>query len=184
MVLEPVLSDQDFEELCAANDDVRFERTSEGAIVVNPPTAYGRGIRNARIIYQLMTWVESQRLGGEVVDSSTGIFLPDTSSKSPDAAYLTPLQVSQITTEEEKHFLRIVPALVIELRSETDKLIEAKRKMESWIANGVELGWLIDTKNRKVHVYEQRLAPYEVVGDQITAGDPIRGFKLDLTKIW
>jgi Uma2 family endonuclease len=184
MVIEPVLSDQEFEELCAANSDVRFERTSEGAIVVNPPTAWGSGKRNSEINYQLRAWVKSQRIGGEVLDFSTGVFLPDGSSKSPDAAYLTFGQLSTLGSESEKHFLYVVPAFIIELRSETDRLAEAKRKMELWITSGAELAWLIDTKNRKVYVYEQQHAPYEVVGDHITAGDPIRGFKLDLTEIW
>jgi Uma2 family endonuclease len=184
MVLEPVLSDQAFEDLCAANEGVRFERTPEGAIVVNPPTAYGSGKRNSEIIYQLKAWLRTQHVGGEVIDSSTGIFLPDRSSVSPDAGYLTHAQVSTLGPEEEKHFLRIVPAFIIELRSETDNLGESKRKMESWIANGAEVAWLIDPKNRKVYVYEQRLAPFEVVGDRITAGEPANGFTLDLTLIW
>jgi Uma2 family endonuclease len=184
MVIEPVLSDQEFEELCAANDGVRFERTSEGAIVVNPPTGWGSEDLNAEIITQLRTWVKSQHIGGIALGSSVGIFLPDGSSKSPDAAYLTLAQVSKLTPESRKHFLHIVPAFVIELLSETDRLAAAKRKMELWIASGAELGWLIDPKNRKVYVYEQRNAPYEVVGDHITAGEPVLGFKLDLTQIW
>jgi Uma2 family endonuclease len=184
MVIEPVLSDQEFEELCAANDGVRFERTSEGAIVVNPPTGWGSGDLNSEINYQLRAWVKVQQIGGKVLDSSTGVFLPDRSSKSPDAAYLTPAQLSQLTPESRKHFLYVIPAFIIELLSETDRLAAAKQKMEKWIVSGAELAWLIDPKNRKVYIYEQGRIPYEVECDYITAGDPVRGFKLDLTQLW
>ncbi len=87
---------------------------------MNPLTGYGSGKRNADITYQLKSWAETQRPSGEVIDSSNGIFLLDGSSRSPDSASLTPKQVSAISSEDEKHFLRIVPAFIIELRFESD----------------------------------------------------------------
>jgi len=37
VVLDPPLTDEEFEKLCAANDFARLERTKEGKIVVNAP---------------------------------------------------------------------------------------------------------------------------------------------------
>ena len=37
VMLDPPLTDEEFEKLCAANDLVRLERTKEGKIIVNAP---------------------------------------------------------------------------------------------------------------------------------------------------
>ena len=42
LVLDPPVSDAEFEALCRDNDNVRFERTKEGAIRMNPPLVDGR----------------------------------------------------------------------------------------------------------------------------------------------
>lgn len=88
MVLEPSLTDGEFEELCAANSDVALERTKEGAILVNAPAGSGSSDGNAEIVYQLRAWWKQHRQG-RVYGSSAGVFLPDGSSLSPDAAYIT-----------------------------------------------------------------------------------------------
>ena len=43
----------------------------------------------------------------------------------------------------------------MEVLSPSDNLKAAKAKMELWIANGVELGWLIDGDAETVYVYRQ-----------------------------
>lgn len=182
MVLEPLLSDQEFEDLCAANSDIKFERTKEGVIVVNAPAGYGTGKGNAEIIYQLKAWLRKHRRG-DVIDSSTGIFLPDSSSLSPDAAYITAEQAATLTSEDEKHFLSFVPAFVLELRSETDNLFDLKTKMEKWIANGAQLAWLVDPKSRSVHVYEAGKKPRIETGDTVSGAGPVEGFILDLNEV-
>jgi Uma2 family endonuclease len=56
---------------------------------------------------------------------------------------------------------------------------------EEYIANGAELGWLIDPLERKVHVYRPGVA-VEVLDDPETvSGDPLlKGFVLDVREIW
>jgi Uma2 family endonuclease len=88
-----------------------------------------------------------------------------------------------ITSEDLKHFLRIVPAFIIELHSESQTLAESKAKMEMWMANGVKLGWLVDPQNRSVHTY-QTDSRSEATGDHVTGGGPVPGFTLDLTLLW
>src|SRR5579862_5695393 len=132
VVLDPPLTDEEFEKLCAANDLVRLERTKEGTIIVNPPAGGDTGSGNSEIITQLGVWWKQHRQG-RVFESSAGFFLPDGSSLSPDAAYATAEQMRGLTKEDRKHFLRLTPAFVIELLSASDSLPQARKKMESWI---------------------------------------------------
>jgi len=127
---EPPLSDEEFEELCLANDLVQFERTKDGKIEVNPPAAGFTSDGNAEIIYQLKAWWNDHERG-RVFDSSAGFFLPDGSMLSPDAAYITKEKSRNITEQEGRHFLRMVPDFVVELLSGSDSLSKTKRKMES-----------------------------------------------------
>jgi hypothetical protein len=50
LVLDPPMTDAEFEELCRANDNVQFERTKEGVIHMNPPAGLFTGDGNAEII--------------------------------------------------------------------------------------------------------------------------------------
>jgi Uma2 family endonuclease len=38
VILEPPLTDEEFEQMSTANELVKLERTKEGKIIVNPPT--------------------------------------------------------------------------------------------------------------------------------------------------
>lgn len=183
LTLDPLLSDAEFEELCFANSDLHFERTRDGVIVVHAPTGLGSGDGNAEITAQLRDWWKRHRQG-RVTDSNTGFFLPDGSMLSPDAAYLTAEQTATLTSEDLHHFGRMTPAFVIELRSKSDSLPELKRKMETWIANGAQVGWLVDPYERMVVVYEAAREPHVEDGLRVTGGGPVEGFVLDLAEVW
>ena len=183
LVLDPPLTDEEFEQLCAANDLVKLERTSEGAIVVNPPAGADSSSGNIEINFQLMSWWKQHRRG-RVFDSSAGFFLPDGSSLSPDGAYATAEQMLGFTKEDRRHFLRVPPAFVIELLSFSDSLPRARKKMESWMANGARLGWLIDPYNRNISVYEPGQPVRVETASQIAGTGPVAGFVLDLAAVW
>jgi Uma2 family endonuclease len=183
LVLDPPLTDEEFEQLCMRNDLAKLERTKEGKIIVNALAAAGTGDANSEINEQLRRWWKQHRRG-RVFDSSTGFFLPDGSSMGPDAAYITADQAGSLRRDDLDHFLRCAPAFVIELRSKSDSLPALKQKMEEWIANGAQLGWLIDPKSRSVLVFEPGKVQ-RVVKDNVIAGTgPVEGFVLDLAGVW
>jgi Uma2 family endonuclease len=76
------------------------------------------------------------------------------------------------------------PAFVIELLSASDSLSEAREKMETWLSNGAQLGWLIDPYKRNVWLYEAGKSPRLETGDSIAGTGPIEGFVLELADVW
>jgi Uma2 family endonuclease len=181
--LDPSLTDEEFEHFCATNADVQLERDREGRIVVNPPAAGYTGDSNREIIYQLSAWWRQHRRG-RAFDCNTGFFLPDRSMLCPDAAYVRPERLRGLTRDAGNHFLHLCPNFVIELLSSSDRLRAVQRKMERWIDNGAELGWLIDPYEQVVYVYEP---PHEtrVESDATVAGSgPVDGFVLDAAEVW
>lgn len=183
IVLHPPLSDEEFERLSESSDFALIERSSEGAIIVNAPAGGMTSDGNSEINRQLRNWWIGHRRG-RTYDSCCGFFLPDGSSLNPDAAYATEQQLKNLTRDDLAHFLRLAPAFMIELRSLTDSLPKIQKKMEAWIANGVQLGWLIDPYAKEVHIYEAGATPRIETGLRVAGTGPVEGFVLDLEELW
>jgi Uma2 family endonuclease len=181
--LDPPLSDAEFEALCAANDLIRFERTREGEILMNPPAGGFTSRGNVEILAQLHSWWKTHRRG-MLFDSNGGFFLPDGSMLTPDASYVLPKRSKGLTRDDLTGFPRLCPDFVIELLSVSDSLPKAQQKMERWIENGVTLGWLIDPYKKKVYVYEPDREAPAVSGNAVQGSGPVEGFTLDLDELW
>jgi Uma2 family endonuclease len=183
IVLTPPLTDEEFERMCEQTTLGSLERSKEGTIIVNAPAGGITSDGNREVTTQLSNWWKKHRRG-RAFDSSAGFFLPDGSVLSPDAAYVTAAQLQGLTRSDLAGFPRLAPAFVIELRSDSDRLIKVAEKMEAWIANGVELGWLIDPDAKQVHIYTQGSEPRIESGSYIAGSGPVDGFVLDLEEVW
>jgi Uma2 family endonuclease len=184
IVLHPPLSDAEFERLCEKSDFAFLERSKEGAIIVNAPAGGMTSDGNREITTQISLWWKNHRRG-RVLDSSAGFFLPDGSVLSPDASYVTAEQLKGLSRDELARFLRLAPSFVIKLRSESDRLPAVTEKIKAWMANEVELGWLVDPYAREVHIYEAGVAaPRIEKGPQASGSGPVAGFVLDLAEVW
>ncbi len=183
LVVDPPLTDAEFEALCAANDGVNFERTKDGEILMHPPAGGFTGAGNAEIASQLRAWWKAHRRG-MTYDSNTGFYLLDGSMLSPDAAYVLPEKLKGLTKAELTGFPRLCPDFVVELLSDSDSPAKAQKKMKDWIANGAALGWLIDPYEQKVYVYEPGCEASAVSGKSVRGSGPVEGFVLDLDEVW
>lgn len=77
------------------------------------------------------------------------------------------------------------PDFVIELRSQTDRIRILRDKMAEWLANGAQLGWLIDPESRTVEIYRPGVEAETRAGISSVAGEgPVEGFVLDLAPVW
>ena len=183
LVLDPPMSDAEFESLCRENDNVQFERTKEGAIRMNPPAGGWTSSGNLEINRQFGVWWKTHRRG-RCFDSSGGFRLPDGSTLSPDASYLSEDRLRQLPKGALRGFPHVCPDFVVELLSESDTLTALESKMSDWIANGAQLGWLIDPYSQQVFVYRPAGAPERFTGEQLSGEGPVEGFVLHLPDIW
>jgi len=178
------LSDDELFELCAKNPELRIERTAEGNLIVMTPAGGASGHRNLEVAAALALWARRDGTGVGF-DSSTGFLLPNGAMRAPDAAWVLRSRLDQLSTQVKEKFLPLCPDLAIELRSPSDGLSDLQAKMEEYRANGARLGWLLDPKERRVHVYRPG-QPIEVLEDPATvSGDPeLPGFILELEPVW
>jgi Uma2 family endonuclease len=178
------MTDDEFVSFCQHYEDCSVECTAEGEIIIMPPTYLITGEQNSEIIVQLGTWAKKERRG-RVGDSSTGFRLPNGARRSPDASWIRKDRVAALPKQQQEGFVHLCPDFVIELRSSTDRINRLKAKMEEYMANGAELGWLIDPRERAVWIYRPGRAPESIENPERVAGEgPVAGFVLELADIW
>lgn len=178
------MNDDEYFEFCAANDGLRIERMSDGEIIVMAPPGGETGDRNAELILQLRSWAK-QNGRGRAFDSNTGFTLRDRSSMSPDGSWVENSSLQTLTREQKRKFLPLCPDFVVELTSPSDRLPEVREKMQRWMANGVQLGWLIDPDERTVYIYRPNREPEQLTQAESIQGEgPVAGFVLELRDIF
>ncbi len=180
------MDDDAFLVFCRANDNLRIERESSGEIVIMTPAGGQSDRRGLFVARELDYWAEEDGRG-VAFGATAGFNLPDGSTLSPDAAWVRNEQWEALTPERREKFLPFCPAFVVEMLSSSDSLSVAMRKMEQWIANGAELGWLFDPYRKTLAIYRAGAAEGPEVlwePDSIEAGEPVMGFRLKLRRIW
>jgi Uma2 family endonuclease len=178
------LTAEQFRQLCRDNPDLRLELTSNGDLMVMPPTGSKTGQRNANLTRQLTAWAGKDGTG-VAFDSSTGFTLPDGAILSPDASWVRFERWNALTVEEQEGFAPVCPDFVIELKSYGNTLKTLQEKMQQYIQNGTQLAWLIDPLARLVYVYRPDEAVELLSGASIVFASPtLDGFGLQLAELW
>jgi len=181
------LTDEQFYQLCIANEEWRLEVTPEGELIIMPPTGGESGIRNSSLNLRVGLWNEQTQLG-KVFDSSTVFQLPNGSKRSPDVSWVLRERWEALSAEDKRRFPPLCPDFVIELRSATDSLETLRSKMRDYQSNNCRLGWLIDPQTPLVEIYRlsQNVEIINFSFDQpptLSGEDVLPGFLLDLTPI-
>jgi Uma2 family endonuclease len=178
------MDDPAFFAFCQANRDWRIELTHTGDLIVMAPTGGMTGRRNATLNARIWVWAEADGTGIGF-DSSTGFTLPNGAKRSPDAAWIKRTRWVALTQEEREAFPPLCPDFVVELRSPSDSLAMLQAKMEEYLQNGAQLGWLIDPIEKRVFVYRPGVPPDLLKNPTTISGDPtLPGFTLDVQQLW
>ncbi|MBD2127633.1 Uma2 family endonuclease [Microcoleus sp. ZQ-A2] len=181
------LTDEQFYQLCVANEEWRLELTANGELIIMPPTGGESGIRNSDLNLQLGLWNRQTKLG-KVFDSSTEFRLPNGAKRCPDASWVLRERWEALPRDDRKRFPPLCPDFVVELRSETDSLEQLRSKMREYRNNGARLGWLLDPQTPLVEIYrpavEVETLNFSLDEPPTLSGeDVLPGFVLDLAPI-
>ncbi|MGA9379569.1 MAG: Uma2 family endonuclease [Phormidium sp.] len=179
------MTDDQFFEFCQVNRDLRIESNKLGEILIMPPTGSESGNKEINIMGQVWVWSEQDGTG-ITFSSNAGFTLSTGAKRAPDASWIKLERWNSLTEEEKQKFAPICPDFVVELRSPSDNLKPLQEKMDEYMREpGIQLGWLIDRKNRQVYIYRPNQT-VEILDNPATiSGDPVLpGFILNLSKVW
>ena len=181
---ERAMTDEELMSFSRANELVRVEQDSNGELIVMSPTGMEGGGIETDVAFELGKWAREDGRG-RVFGFNAGMRLRDGSVRAADAAWISLARLGSVTVEERKRFARLCPEFVIEVRSESDSLTELQAKMEMWIGNGVELGWLIDPSRRVVEVHRAgEVVEVHEDATSVLGSGPVRGFELVMGRVW
>ena len=178
------LTDETFYQLCRRNPDIKFERNSQGELIIMSPTGGETGNINAELLIEFGFWNRKYKLG-KLFDSSTCFKLPNGANRSPDIAWIKQDRWDQLTPDQKEKFPPISPDFVLELLSPSDSLQDTQKKMQEYQDNGVKLGWLINRKTQQVEIYRLTQPREILTSPQTLSGENILpNFTLNLKIIW
>jgi Uma2 family endonuclease len=178
------MSGEEFYDFCMRNEDLNVELSSEGDLIIVPPTGMKTGKRNFELIGRFAVWVEQDGTGVGF-DSSSMFSLPNGAKRSPDLSWIKKERWEALSEKEQEKFSPICPDFVVELRSPSDSLKRLQKKMEEYVENGAQLGWLLDPSTRKVYVYRSGVEVEVLEDPETVSGEPLlRGFVLDVRALW
>jgi Uma2 family endonuclease len=181
---DATMTAEQFFEFCQMNRGLRIERTAEGEIIIMPPAGGETGSRNLSLGMRVGIWARDDGRGVGF-DSSTGFILPNGATRSPDAAWVLRERLIHLAPEQKRKFLPLCPDFVVELQSPSDTVADLKKKLQEYIENGAQLGWLLVPDTREVYVYRPASEPEQLANPTQITGDPLLpGFVLTLAEIW
>jgi Uma2 family endonuclease len=186
IVLRPPspLSDDELIAFSRKNKPYRIEKNSKGEITIMTPVGTEGGKRELRVAAQLMLWAD-QEGSGEANGPNAGWNLPDGSTLSPDASWIALDRIAGFSADERELFLPVCPDFIIEVRSKSDSLTILSAKMQTWLANGAQLAWMIDPYAATLTIYRSHREPAVLERpDVVDATAPVAGFRLTTSNLW
>ena len=181
---EQPLSDDALLRFSSENEPLRFERDSNGELLVMTPLHSDGGAVEGEVYRALGNWASDDGRG-KAFGPNAGFTLMDTSVRAPDASWISLIRWNALTRDQQQSYAPICPEFIIEVRSKSDRLPTLEAKMEMWIANGAELAWLIDPERHAIAIYRPGETPELLHNPTSVQGTgPVAGFELILSRIW
>ncbi|GGA50211.1 hypothetical protein CYANOKiyG1_69600 [Okeania sp. KiyG1] len=120
----------------------------EGKILVMGPSDIVSSEVGVRLTVSLSNWVYPRRLG-RLFDSSAGFIISDSNLKVPDVSFVR----AQRLKKSVRYFGELVPDLVVEIKSQSDRIKLLKQKIKKYLELGIQVGIFIDPDEEIVIVY-------------------------------
>jgi Uma2 family endonuclease len=154
-----------------------------GQVKEMPPAGGEHGYRVMRLGARLLVHVEAQDLGA-VLAAETGFLIardPDT-IRAPDAAFIVKEKLPERWPEG---WVTIIPDLVIEVVSPSDRVGEVEDKIQDWLDAGVRLVWTVYPRTRTVQDYRLGQSPRMLTeADTLDGEDIVPGFSIAVREIF
>ncbi len=166
---------------CEQNKGLRIERNASYQLSIMPPVFPYISNLNGKFNTELWLWSRNKKTG-LTFGSNAGFYLPDTSMKSLDAAWISLERWDTLPNEKRKGFAYIAPDFIVELASLSDKITALKQKMEEWRDNGVQLGWLVIPQTETVFIYriDGTVSKVEGFDNTLSGEDVLPSFEFKL----
>lgn len=176
------ISDDEYFELCQANELLHIERAPHHELIIKPLPGFTTSELVGIALFQVAAW--SRYYGGHTL-SWAGYTLPDGAVLGPGVSWISEAAYNTLTEAQQQQFPPLCPQFVLEVKAPSDRLITLQIRFAQWLSYGVELAILLDADAETAYLYRPG-QPVEVVQgfDNELSGEPVLpGFRLDLREL-
>ncbi len=172
------------EEFAAMQRDGWRAELIKGEVVAMPAAFTDHGRTAMRLSALAAVYVLDHQLG-ETYTAETGFLIsrnPDT-VRAPDFSFI---QASRVTISVlGPSWGGVIPDLVAEVISSSDRANEIDQKVQMWLKAGVRVVWVAWPQTHIIQVYNPQ-APVQLLrdGDVLSGGTVIPGFSVALSRIF
>ena len=147
MASKTLLTVEQFDQL-PAEEALRYELNKGELVAVSGPSYQHNRIRG-KLETALNVFLANRRLGEVIAEQEFRI--DQDTVRRPDVAFIRSEAASRI--DRSKSILDVIPLLVVEIVSPNDAAEYVMRKVDQYLARGVQAVWIIYPGERKVLVY-------------------------------
>ncbi len=180
MVTTKGMSIEEFEQL--PDDGHRYELV-DGELERMPPTREVHGDVDRQFIWLLESYIRPREIEKLFVETSFVLSSDRQTVRQPDIAFVRAERLMQDRDRERS--VRLVPDLVIEIVSPSDRRSAVVAKVHEYLHYGVSIDWVVDPPSRSVTVFRND-GSVEILGqdDTIDGEDIIPGFEATIRDIF
>jgi Uma2 family endonuclease len=152
----------------------------EGNILVMGPSDIESSEIGAELIRLLGNWVKPRKLG-RIFDSSGGFIMPNTDLRAPDVSFVAAQRLKRTVRD----FAQLVPDLVVEIKSKTDRISKLEEKVKLFLELGARVGILINPDELTVSVYRPNGEVEILMGDdKLTIAELFTDWEVAIDELW
>lgn len=176
-----------FWEVCIANEDSgwQMELSADGVLEIMPPTYPRSDEHEWESFGELRYWNIANGRPGRATGPTSAYRLSNGAIRCQDAAW-APVEKALPPSAEPPRARPYCPDFVVEVRSRSQRsLTPLLDKMQEYMDNGAQLGWLIDPIERTVRVYRVGADAPELLAEPETldGGELLPGFTLAVREL-
>ncbi|TAE57697.1 MAG: Uma2 family endonuclease [Nostocales cyanobacterium] len=165
--------------LAKEQEDYQIE-LQEGNLLVMGPSDIQSSEIGAELIRLLGNWIKPRKLG-RIFDSSGGFIMPNTDLRAPDVSFV----VASRLKLSVRDFGNLVPDLVVEIKSKTDRIGKLEDKVKLFLELGAKIGILVNPDELTVSVYRPNGDIETLTGnDKLTIPELLPGWEIEISEIW
>jgi len=169
--IEQILKDDD--------NDYQIE-LQEGNILIMGPSDIESSEIGAELIRLLGNWIKPRKLG-RIFDSSGGFIMPNTDLRAPDVSFVSAQRLKRTVRD----FGNLVPDLVVEIKSKTDRVSKLEDKLKLFLELGAKVGISINPDELTVTLYRpDGKITLLTEDDKLTVSELFPGWEIAISELW
>jgi Uma2 family endonuclease len=163
----------------------------DGERLILSPTMYDHGSVQSNLLVALAAVVVPGNLGKLFTDTPFVLQYDSQwvkGSRVPDLMFYGAERLTEYHKSEPEYRAKplvLVPDLVVEIVSPTDKFSAVSQKIQNYLRDGVRLVWVFDLARKVILVYQSGKSDVELSDDDLlTGGDVIPGFAITVSSLF